>query len=141
MELILTRVDATAARTIGHLVLDGRFALFTIEPSLARLTPIAHPAIPPGRYRIDLVFSPHFQRHLAHLVDVPGRADILIHSGNYATDTQGCIIVGYSRAHDSVVSSRLALAALQPQIAGALARQEPVTLTVQDPSPEGALRA
>lgn len=141
MELLLSRVDATKGRTIGQLFVDGRFEAFTLEPGLTRLAPmLEHPAIPAGRYAIEIVFSPRFQRQLAHICNVPGRSDILIHSGNVSSDTRGCVVVGSSRAHDSVLSSRLALAALQPQIAGALAHNEPVTITVQDPSPEALLK-
>lgn len=142
MDLLLSRTDATADRTIGQLFVDGRFEMFTLEPALARLAPmLAHPAIPPGRYVIAITRSQRFGQMLPLVEAVPGRSGVRIHCGNVADDTSGCILVGYSRAHDSVVSSRLALAALQPRIAGALARHEPVFLTVLDPSPEGALQA
>lgn len=50
--------------------------------------------IPPGVYEAYKRVSPRYERLLWTLKDVPGRTDILIHQGNYATDSTGCIIVG-----------------------------------------------
>ena len=41
--------------------------------------------------------SPHFKRDLPELLDVPGRDQILIHAGNYVSDSKGCILVGLLR--------------------------------------------
>lgn len=139
MELLLTRIDATADRTIGQLFVAGVFRMFTLEPALsARNAALDHPAIPAGRYRVGITRSERFGKMLPVVEGVPGRAGIRIHCGNVESDTSGCVLVGFARAHDSVASSRLALAELQPQIACALARHEDVFVTVQDPSPEGS---
>jgi hypothetical protein len=107
MELLISRTDATVARTIGQLFVDGRFEMFTLEPALVRLAPaLEHPAIPAARYLIDITASQRFGRMLPLVSNVPGRSGIRIHCGNVADDTSGCILVGYSRAHDSVVSSK-----------------------------------
>lgn len=131
MRLALVRNDCTADRTIGTLTVDGVFQSFTLEPALARLAPVLdHPAIPVGRYRVDITPSTRFGRMLPLICNVPGRSGIRIHAGNGEADTEGCVLVGLSREHDSVESSRIALAALQPQIAGALARHGDVWITI-----------
>jgi hypothetical protein len=56
--------------------------------------------IPAGTYRAEIHESPKFGK-VYRLKDVPGRADILIHRGNFAaseghgkTDVEGCILLG-----------------------------------------------
>lgn len=51
--------------------------------------------IPAGEYRVVKRFSPKFEKHF-HILDVPNRSYILIHSGNYFTSTLGCLLVGYN---------------------------------------------
>lgn len=137
MELQLNREDATNDRTIGSLFIDGRFEAFSLEDAI-RLGPTIYgeTAIPAGRYEVVITRSPRLQRMLPRLKDVPGFEGVLIHSGNTSQDTEGCILVGQSRAHDSLESSRLALAALQPKIAGAIAKGERVFITIVNPDPD-----
>lgn len=54
-------------------------------------------AIPFGRYRVVIVNSPRFKRELPLLKDVPGFSGILMHSGNSAKDTEGCLLPGLAR--------------------------------------------
>ena len=54
--------------------------------------------IPEGKYEVHRIYSPKFGKCF-HVLDVPDRTAILIHSGNYAslteiTDTTGCILPG-----------------------------------------------
>lgn len=49
--------------------------------------------IPAGRYRAIHHVSPRFGPSL-WIKDVPGRSEILIHLGNYFTNTRGCILPG-----------------------------------------------
>lgn len=50
-------------------------------------------SIPLGTYIMKLSNSPKFG-NVYKLENVQNRSEILIHKGNYSTDTQGCIIVG-----------------------------------------------
>ena len=49
--------------------------------------------IPEASYQVVKRHSKKYNKHL-HVTDVVGRDFILIHSGNYFTDTKGCILVG-----------------------------------------------
>lgn len=51
-------------------------------------------SIPVGRYKVILSFSPKFNRILPLVCDVPNRSGIRIHTGNYYSDSSGCILVG-----------------------------------------------
>ncbi len=69
--------------------------------------------IPEGEYDVMYTFSPRFSEqepYRSHgnglvpiLVDVPGKSGIRIHVGNYARQSEGCILIGsaYSKG-DSV---------------------------------------
>jgi hypothetical protein len=142
VELVLQRDDATPERTIGHLFVDKQYACFTLEDCLRdRPKVLNSTAIPAGRYRVVITRSQRFERMLPLLLDVPDFSGIRIHAGNTDKDTSGCILVGLSRAHDSILSSQMALAELQPQIAGAIAKGEGCWITILNPLPEGTLKA
>ena len=49
--------------------------------------------IPSGTYQVRKHVSPKFGETF-HVLDVPGRSEILIHTGNYNRDTLGCILPG-----------------------------------------------
>jgi hypothetical protein len=135
MELMLLREPSVDGCTIGKLSVDGGFECFTLEDVIRNGPKVAdQTAIPPGRYRVVITMSNRFHRMLPELVNVPGFEGIRIHPGNTATDTSGCILVGQSRANDSISSSRLAMEQLQKKIASALVRNQDVFLTVVNPT-------
>jgi hypothetical protein len=135
MELMLFREPSVDGCTIGKLSIDGGFECFTLEDILRDGPKVAdQTAIPPGRYRIVITMSNRFKRMLPQLLDVPGFAGIRIHSGNTSDDTSGCILVGQSRANDSISSSKLAMEQLQRKIAASLARSENVFITIVNPA-------
>ena len=49
--------------------------------------------IPAGKYKCVKRFSEKYKHHF-HVLDVPDRDYILIHSGNYHTHTKGCLLPG-----------------------------------------------
>ena len=79
-------------------------------------------AIPSGRYEIKMQWSNHFQRDMPHLQAVPMFTDVMIHWGNSAKDTEGCLIVGNYDAKnpDWVSNSQATYKLLEPKILSAL---------------------
>lgn len=67
--------------------------LFTAEDEWRNNAPSIS-CIPVGTYPLTLRFSPHFNKQMYEVGNVPGRAGILIHPGNTEEDTEGCILVG-----------------------------------------------
>ena len=51
--------------------------------------------IPIGTYKVTPRYSDKYTQHFI-LEDVPNRKFILIHAGNFNTDTKGCILLGTS---------------------------------------------
>lgn len=50
--------------------------------------------IPTGQYKCTYNFSPHFERKLYQILNVPNRSGIRIHPANYARQLLGCIALG-----------------------------------------------
>lgn len=53
-------------------------------------------SIPFGEYEGQITYSPHFDKMLPLIKDVPHFKGIRIHTGNFIKDTYGCILVGYT---------------------------------------------
>lgn len=139
MNITLTRLCRKPTYTIGRLTIDGTYICDTLEPtdrglhstmSLTELKALKRPgttAIPTGTYRLTLsVVSPRFASRSAYrsiggrlprLLDVPAFDGILIHIGNYPSDTQGCILVGENSVRGAVMNSRLTFQALYSMLA------------------------
>ena len=97
MKLKITRlyqVPIEAPRqTIGEAVIvDNGYKFYTLElPYLDNKRQVS--CIPAGEYKCVKRVSPKYGHHW-HVLDVEGRSLILIHLGNTAADTKGCILVG-----------------------------------------------
>lgn len=59
-------------------------------------------AIPRGKYKIVLAFSPHFNKQMPHLLNVPQFDQIMVHGGNEEKDTLGCILLGHLRTEEGI---------------------------------------
>lgn len=51
---------------------------------------------------------------MPHILDIPNRSGILIHWGNTAENTEGCILLGTTRGLNFIGSSREAFDAFLP---------------------------
>lgn len=152
MELMLSRFAKRANYTVGRLyvklsepvgtcvngmyvTLKKRYLCDTLEPKRRDLKKEkkipGRTAIPEGRYRILITKSYRFHRFLPLLLDVPGFSGIRVHAGNYPSDTQGCILVGWNKKRGMVVNSRAALQMLVNLMSAALDRNEEIWITIE----------
>ncbi len=130
MEIVLKRVAKKPTYTIGKLSIDGEYICDTIEDmdrGLSKDQPLSQiknnkkyglTAIPTGKYEILMnVVSPKYSNsafyktyangsRVPRLKDVPGWEGVLIHTGNTAEDSLGCIIVGYNKVIGKVINSK-----------------------------------
>lgn len=127
MELLLQRIARRDTYTIGRLYIDGQYFCDTCEDTdrgLRQDLPLSVnqakkrrgvTAIPVGRYRVTLgVLSQRFSKkkqydftrgYMPRLVNVPAFDGILIHIGNTAADSEGCILVGRNTKVGMVLES------------------------------------
>lgn len=114
MQLTLVRVSHTHYATYGVLM-DERevpFAVTLERPWLDNLPSngqIPGSCIPAGAYYCERVDSPKFGNTF-EVKYVPRRTHILIHKGNLAEDTHGCILVGEEFRGVGIASSTAAFA-------------------------------
>ena len=110
MSLSLVRYEFHPERTFGKLSEDGVFLCHTLEDGLKTGDKVGQKGrIPAGKYRVDLTWSPRFNRILPLLESVPGFEGIRIHAGNTERDTEGCVLVGLNRDEIEIINSRAAL--------------------------------
>jgi len=139
MEIEVKREPSAKGATLGSMFVDGAFECYTLEDTVREVEgePVSAwkiqnvTAIPRGRYRVTITFSPHFNRDLPLVNDVPGYSAIRIHNGNKPADTDGCILVGQTKEANLIYKSVAALDALFPKIKSAIDAGQPVFVTVQ----------
>lgn len=110
MKLLLERRFKGEAYTIGTLYVDGERFCDTLEDRVRDLAggEVKVPgetAIPEGVYKVIVNRSPKFGRDLPRLLDVPQFEGVLIHRGNSAEDSAGCILVGENKEKGKVINS------------------------------------
>lgn len=131
MEVLLKRIARRETYTIGHLYVDGKYVCDTVEDrdrGLSQNLPVSVnsakkrrgiTAIPTGKYRLTLdVQSPKFSKYksydwckgyLPRLINVPAFDGVLIHAGNSAYDSEGCLLVGENKVVGKVLNSMVTL--------------------------------
>ena len=108
MELVLRRKFKGKHYTIGDLTVNGAFFCNTIEDVVRApgVKVYGETAIPFGKYKVVMRYSPKYKKVLPLLLDVPMFDGIRIHSGNTQLDSLGCIIVGENKVKGKVINSR-----------------------------------
>lgn len=127
-ELTVNRQQSKADHTIGELLWDGSHQCWTCEDVIREVTgqPVTawkvkgKTAIPAGRYQVISDYSPKFGRDMPHVLNVPDFDGIRIHIGNYAKDTDGCLLLGVGFNQMGVTSSTLAFNEFVPKLDAAL---------------------
>jgi hypothetical protein len=118
VNLLIIRETFTEVSTIGNLYLDSEWLCDTLElPYIDNQRSIS--CIPAGQYKVRLRLARESAtRNYLHLLveDVKDRSFILLHRGNSARDSRGCILVGIGREQDLVKNSTLAMDLLMKEI-------------------------
>jgi hypothetical protein len=140
MKIEVIRDTFTDKSTIGKLNLGGRFFCYTLEDfdrdlnkdgdllDLGETKVHSKTAIPRGTYSVQLTMSNRFKKVLPLLIAVPGFEGIRIHPGNTDADTEGCILVGESKAKDFIGGSRITFEKLMDIMTKA---KDPITITIK----------
>lgn len=143
MRLILKRVALRPSYTIGRLYIEGAYLCDTLEDTVRPrgVKVYAKTAIPEGEYRVRMdVRSPRFGKRplyrkyggrLPRLEGVPGFEGILIHPGNTAEDTAGCILVGRNTIPGRLTDSLITFDKLWHILESARLRGEEITVSVK----------
>lgn len=154
MILTLKRIYTCSNYTIGHLYVDGSYICDTLEDTDRMLDEAmsvdeiynkkikGETAIPTGRYNILMdVLSSRFSKqkyykevcngYLPRLYCVKGYSGVLIHCGNTAKDTEGCILVGYNKEKGKVLNSRSAFQILYRKLKLAHDIGQHITLRIE----------
>lgn len=87
-------------------------------------------AIPTGRYKVTMSWSPKFKKDMPLVNAVKGFTGIRIHSGNTADDSLGCILIGVNDKVGWISNSRYWTNMLTGIIKAALDRGDTVYLKV-----------
>jgi hypothetical protein len=139
MKLRLERIARRPTYTIGRLYVDGVYFCDTLEDKdrglrqdmplseIKRIKVQGETAIPTGEYRMIVNISPAKKRLLPRLLNVPGFDGILIHRGNTAKDSSGCILVGENKVVGKVINST----EYELKLVGLLKDEEEITIEVE----------
>ncbi len=117
MYLKLFRTTFSDKSTVGELYVDGKEYCFTLEDVDRRLESggvkiFGETCIPRGIYEVVMDYSPKYKRKMPHILNVPQFEGVRIHSGNFAKDSDGCVLVGSTKGKDYVGNSAVTFAKL-----------------------------
>jgi len=122
MEIKVKRLYKKPTYTIGVMYIDGERFCDTLEDKVRDLTKekkvYGETAIPCGRYKVTLTYSPKFKRVMPLLHDVPYFDGVRIHAGNTTKDTEGCILLGENKVKGGLVNSRKYVEELTARLMG-----------------------
>ena len=153
MKLLLRRIFKGPRYTIGKLSINGVYECDTLEDQDRGLTSqmsleeikakkvYGVTAIPTGTYSINMTtVSPKFKDRawakpykgiLPRLENVKGYEGVLIHVGNKAEDTLGCILVGENKVKGQVINSTATFYELMTVLLKAQSAEEVIELTIE----------
>lgn len=155
MKLFLDRRWKKDTYTIGKLYLDEKPFCETLEDrdrGLDNAMPLEEikamkkagiTAIPTGTYNVRMdITSVKYSKSswyvknchgakVPRLENVPGFEGILIHSGNTAKDTEGCILVGRNKVKGQVVNSKETYLELYNKMYAAYKNKETIEIIIK----------
>src|SRR5699024_486384 len=136
MKLRVERLWKKERYTVGRLYVNDKMFSNTLVdkvrdlPSEEKIP--GETAIPAGTYKVIYNWSPKFGRNLPRLLNVPYFDGILIHPGNTAADSAGCILVGKNTEVGRLTESRYTSDRLNVLIEDAQRKVEDITIEIID---------
>ena len=152
MDITVKRRYKGTQYTIGSLYINGNYECDTIEDvdrkldskmSVSEISSkkiYGRTAIPTGKYEIDIdTISPKFRTRtwakfcngkLPRLHNVKGYEGVLIHVGNTAEDSLGCILVGQNKVKGKVINSTATFQTLYMKMYKAKLAGEKIFITI-----------
>lgn len=139
MNLYLHREPSRDGATLGRLFNGTEFVCDVLEDVVREVEgqPVSSwkvhgkTAIPAGVYDITMETSPRFGPNTITINHVDGFVGVRGHAGNYAKDTEGCLLFGIRNSSCTISNSRLTLAQVKELINIAIVeRGEDVTLEI-----------
>lgn len=141
------------AYCIGKMYIDNVYVCDTLEDldrglnssmtsaEVQRRKVYGKTAVPVGSYCVTLgiqsatfVKKDYFRNYckgfLPRLLDVPGYAGVLIHTGNDETHTEGCLLVGYNKEVGKVINSKSAFEKIYPMLNKAYKERDDITIKI-----------
>lgn len=155
MKILIERSWKKEDYTIGKLYVDGVFFSNTLEDKdrgltstmpledIKRIKKASITAIPTGTYNVMMnIVSPKYSSkewfiknchgaRVPRLEKVPGFEGILIHPGNSASDTDGCILVGKNDVKGMVTKSKDYFLTLYNKMYSAYSKGEKIEITIK----------
>ena len=117
MKLKVIRETKTDVSTIGRLFVNEKFFCYTLEDKdrgLKQTDTLLYiqakkifgvTAIPSGTYDLIINQSPKFKRMLPRILNIKGFDGVLMHRGNSADHSLGCILIGYQKGDNAIFES------------------------------------
>lgn len=140
MKILVERKWRKEDYTIGVLSVNGVRLCNTLEDAVRSEKVYGKTAIPAGTYRVLMnTVSPRFQDRawakpyggiVPRLRNVPDFQGVLIHPGNTAADTDGCILVGDNTIKGQLTNSTNRYYELMGRMLGAALAGEAIDITI-----------
>lgn len=129
MEILVKRLICNDVCTMGEMYINGALQCYTLEDVVRSYKIPGQTAIPAGRYKVVVTYSPAFDAYLPLLLNVPNFEGVRIHTGNTADHTRGCILVGGTQGNNFVGLSRDAFKSLFKRL-DQVASSEEIAITI-----------
>lgn len=153
MDLLLKRIALRDTYTIGKLYINGAYFCDTCEDKVRDINRdgdlndfgegkiYGRTAIPYGCYEVTLkIQSPKYSKRMSYswckgflprLLNVPHFEGILIHAGNKADHSAGCLLVGENKVKGQVINSMITLRKLYSVLEDASDKGEKILITIE----------
>lgn len=142
MKILVKRTFLGDEYTIGHMYINGVYFCDTLEDPVRDTNKngvfdngekkiAGDTAIPYGTYPITVNVSPKFKRELPRLSGVAEFEGVLIHRGNTAKDTAGCILIGENKVKGKVINSTPYEKRIVRHCKAAIEMGEDITITIE----------